>query len=231
MKRPDASDPASLRYRMRRARFVWIERLLDQILAQKDTATILDIGGRRGYWALLAPKYRPYVHVTILNTADELARDGTTDIGITITTVVGDGTAMPQYAGGAFDLTHSNSVIEHVGLYQTMAAFAAETARVGQAYYLQTPNFWFPLEPHYGVPFYHWLPEPIRLWLNTRLNVGFARRCDMGAAIGRVDHTRMVSRRLIRHLFPDSTEDRERFAGLTKSLIVYRDYPGAAGLS
>jgi hypothetical protein len=40
-----------------------------------------------------------------------------------------------------------------------MAGPARETVQVGRSYYLQTPNFWFPLEPHYGVPFIHWLPD------------------------------------------------------------------------
>lgn len=49
MQRPDANDPTSIRYKMRRVRFVWVEKLLDQILAVKDHATILDIGGRCDY--------------------------------------------------------------------------------------------------------------------------------------------------------------------------------------
>lgn len=224
MKRLEANDPASIRYRLRRARFEWIERLLDQILAHKDHATILDIGGRRDYWKLLDDAYKPRVSITILNTEDEVGRESAEDIGIKIDTVVGDGTRMPQYADGSFDLTHSNSVIEHVGMYSDMARFAAETARVGRAYYLQTPNFWFPLEPHYGVPFFHWLPAPTRLWCHTHMNVGFAKRCGVDEAIARIDHTRIISRRLLRHVLPDGTHDREKIAGITKSLIVYRDY-------
>ena len=224
MKRPDANDPTSIRYRMRRARFQWVERLLDQILAEKDTATILDIGGRRDYWKLLDPAYKGRIHITILNTEEDVGKESAEDIGIKIDTVVGDGTHMPEYADGAFDLTHSNSVIEHVGLYRDMAGLAKETARVGRAYYLQTPNFWFPLEPHYGVPFFHWLPEPTRIWCHSHLNVGFAKKCGFNEALTRVDHTRIVSRRLLRHLLPDGTQESERFVGLTKSLVVYRDY-------
>lgn len=224
MQRPDANNPSSIRYRMRRARFVWVEKLLDQILAQKDHATILDIGGRRDYWKLLDPAYKDRITITILNTQEDVGKESAEDIGIKIETVVGDGTKMPEYGDGAFDLTHSNSVIEHVGLHRDMAGLARETARVGRAYYLQTPNFWFPLEPHYGVPFFHWLPEPTRMWCHSSFNVGFAKRCSFDEAMSRIDHTRIVSRRLLRHLLPDGVQESERFAGLTKSLIVYRDY-------
>lgn len=224
MQRPDANNPNSIRYKMRRARFQWVERLLDQILADKDTATILDIGGRRDYWKLLDPSYKDRIHITILNTEEDVGKESAEDIGIKIDTVVGDGTKMPEYADGSFDLTHSNSVIEHVGLHRDMAGLARETARVGRAYYLQTPNFWFPLEPHYGVPFFHWLPEPCRIWCHANMNVGFAKKCSFDEALTRIDHTRIVSRRLLRHLLPDGTLESERFIGLTKSLIVYRDY-------
>ena len=224
MQRPDSNDPTSIRYKMRRARFVWVERLLDQILATKENATILDIGGRRDYWRLLDPKYHDKISITILNTEDEVDREPSDDIGIAIETVVGDGTHMPQYADGSFDLVHSNSVIEHVGLHQAMAAMARETQRLGRAYYLQTPNFWFPLEPHYGLPFFHWLPEPTRMWANTRFNVGFGKKCSFEEAMIRADHTRIVSRRLLRHVLPDGVHDSEKFWGLNKSLIVYRNY-------
>lgn len=224
MQRPNANDPNSIRYKMRRARFKWVERLLDQILAEKDIATILDIGGRRDYWKLLDASYRARIHITILNTEEDVGKETAEDIGIKIDTVVGDGTQMPEFADGAFDLTHSNSVIEHVGLYRDMTGLAQETARVGKAYYLQTPNFWFPLEPHYGVPFFHWLPEPTRTWCHANMNVGFAKKCDFSEALTRIDHTRIVSRRLLRHLLPDGKQESERFFGLTKSLIVYRDF-------
>jgi hypothetical protein len=229
MKRPDENDPKSIRHRMRKARFKRIEGLLDDILSKKDIATILDVGGRRDYWKLLDPAYRSRIHLTILNTEEDVAREEQNEgIGITIQTVVGDGTNMLEYGDGAFDMAHSNSVIEHVGLYRNMAAFAKETRRVGRAYYLQTPNFWFPLEPHYGLPFIHWLPEPTRLFLHSSVNLGFAERASSwDEAMARVDHTRIVSRRLLTNLFPDGTHATERFALMAKSLIVYRPYTEA----
>lgn len=224
MKLPDANDPTSIRYRMRKARFEWVKHLLDDILSRKDVATILDVGGRRDYWKLLDPAYRGRINLTILNTEEEVAlEEQSDDIGIAIQTVVGDGTNMPEYADGAFDLVHSNSVIEHVGLYCNMAAFARETKRVGRAYYHQTPNFWFPLEPHYGLPFIHWLPEPTRLFLHSTVNVGYAKRTSSWEeTMTLVDYTRMVSRRLLANLFPDGIHETERFMLMAKSLIVYR---------
>ena len=37
--------------------------------------------------------------------------------------------------------------------------FAREVARVGRAFWIQTPNRWFPVEQHLLTPFVHWLPK------------------------------------------------------------------------
>ena len=37
-----------------------------------------------------------------------------------------------------------------------MRAFAAETKRLADNYYIQTPYFWFPIDPHYyRIPLFH----------------------------------------------------------------------------
>ena len=61
------------------------------------------------------------------------------------------------FADGEFDLVYCNSVIEHVPP-ERREAFAAELRRVGRGWYVQTPAWSFPLEPHALLPFAHWLP-------------------------------------------------------------------------
>src|SRR3546814_10323990 len=68
----------------------------------------------------------------------------------------------------SFDIAHSNSVIEHVITWDNMKNFARETRRVAAWHYVQTPYFWFPVDPHfYKLPFYHWLPRPLRAKLRS----------------------------------------------------------------
>jgi len=72
-----------------------------------------------------------------------------------------DATERLPFADGAFDLAYSSSVIEHVAP-DRRAAFAREVRRVARGWWIQTPAFSFPVEPHALLPFAHWLPPAIR---------------------------------------------------------------------
>jgi SAM-dependent methyltransferase len=65
------------------------------------------------------------------------------------------------FAEGQFDLVYCSSVIEHV-LPSRRVAFAAEVRRVGRGWFVQSPAYSFPLEPHALLPFAHWLPLALR---------------------------------------------------------------------
>lgn len=62
------------------------------------------------------------------------------------------------FATATFDIVFSNAVIEHVGSRTAQAGFARELCRVGKAFFITTPNRWFPVEHHSGVPLLHFLP-------------------------------------------------------------------------
>jgi hypothetical protein len=100
---------------------------------------------------------------------------------------------------------------------------AREVRRLAPRYFVQTPNFWFPIEPHFRAPFIHWLPEPWRVSIIMRFACGFfprARSCDEARRI--LDELRLLDAQAMAELFPDAMIERERFAGFTKSLIAVR---------
>jgi SAM-dependent methyltransferase len=72
-----------------------------------------------------------------------------------------DATQRLPFADDQFDLVYSSSVIEHVAP-PDRAAFAAELRRVGRGWFVQTPAFSFPVEPHALLPAAHWLPVALR---------------------------------------------------------------------
>src|SRR5438445_13817496 len=97
---------------------------------------ILDVGGTPLNWSFVAS----HPLVTIVNLPGE-------PLDRRFAWVWGDGRALP-FADGSFDIVFSNSVIEHVGDTESHRRFAEEIARVGRAYWVETPNRWFPIEPH-----------------------------------------------------------------------------------
>ena len=72
--------------------------------------------------------------------------------------VRGDARKMP-FADKSFDFVFSSAVIEHVGSRECQLAFLRECFRVARRHvFITTPNRWFPVEMHTGLPFLHWLP-------------------------------------------------------------------------
>jgi SAM-dependent methyltransferase len=112
------------------------------------------------------------------------------------------------FADGQFDLVYCSSVIEHVPPARR-AAFAAELRRVGRGFYVQTPAFSFPIEPHALLPFAHWLPPSLRkpYW-------------RLGAA-GHWEQISLLRRREVEVLFGMPARA-ERFCGLVKSWVCVR---------
>ena len=90
-----------------------------------------------------------------------------------MTFVRADGLTLP-FASGSFDAVHASAVLEHVGSVERQAAFIAECARVSRrAVFLTTPNRWFPMEVHTGLPLLHWLPAPLFRRLLKQMGLGF----------------------------------------------------------
>ena len=140
-----------------------------------DATTILDVGGALYNWTLISVKPR----LTILNLFSAPA-----GLPEGVSWVIGDGTRLP-FPDRHFDICYSNSVIEHLCNLEAQKAMADEIRRVAKGYYVQTPNYRFPIEPHFISPFIHWLPVHLRQNAAQFYRVGVdnpARRGDAGAA-------------------------------------------------
>jgi hypothetical protein len=128
---------------------------------------------------------------------------------------------MPEFADRSFDVVFSNSVIEHVGGLENQERMAAEVIRIGRRYFIQTPNFGFPIEPHFLFPGFQWLPETSRIWLVRHFALGWVERAvDDRAARQLVRDNCLMTERQFRSLFPGAKIYKERFLGLTKSFIA-----------
>jgi hypothetical protein len=216
-------DPSSLGSRMRAKRTGPLLQLIKDAYAKHGHVKLLDVGGRKIYWNIVPPGFleKHKVTVTILNLPGEL--QGTDDE--IFRHVAGDACNMVDYEDRSFHIAHSNSVIEHVGGWRNVKRFANETRRVASGLFVQTPYFWFPIEPHYVAPFFHWFPRPIQESLVQKLALGHSAKKapNLESAIARIDDTpRLLDLRAYRLLFPDCTIVKERFCLMTKSLVAVR---------
>jgi len=219
----DYSNPSSLGSKFRRKRFKAIETLVKKVLNKKDSCSILDVGGTAEYWNLMSPELLKKCNICVLNLHEAKGLDphaNTPSLG-TFKFCNGDGCDLIEINDKQFDIAHSNSVIEHVGQFSNMQRFCDELTRVGQYYYLQTPNIWFPVEPHYGVPFIHWIPTPLRARLMVKWNIGFHKKfISISAAYEYAESINLIDCKALENLISGGYIKKEKFFFLPKSLIA-----------
>lgn len=220
----DYQSDQSLGFKLREKRSKRIIDLIDGVYADKQGAEIVDVGGTREYWNIMPTDYlrQKNVHITIVNIA---APDRSVDAKDPVFTYVqGDGCDLRDIQSNQFDIAHSNSVIEHVGGLDKMSNFAKEIRRIAASYYVQTPNYYFPIEPHFLFPFFHWLPVPLRLRLAMRFQLGcFPRASSINEARNFVDLCRLLKKGTLLELFPDAVLYNERLFLLVKSFVLIRN--------
>jgi hypothetical protein len=87
--------------------------------------------------------------------------------------VQASGLALP-FDDRSFDVVHSSAVLEHVGSFENQVKFISECARVARrAFFLTTPNRWFPIEFHTVLPLVHWLPKTVFRAVLRRAGLAF----------------------------------------------------------
>jgi hypothetical protein len=213
-------SPGSVGSRLRARRSGPLLSLIKAAHLEHGRVDIVDIGGTERYWKILPPSaLTTYdVRVTIVN----LARSPEPDTE-RFTFLEGDGCDLARLRDRSFHIAHSNSVIEHVGNWSRMRRFAGEISRLAPRYFVQTPNYWFFLEPHCMTPFFHWLPEPTRVFLVSSVALGnWSRGRTLEESVRMVESVRLLSRRMMSALFPDASILTERLMLMSKSLLAVR---------
>lgn len=118
-----------------------------------------------------------------------------------------------------FDVVFSNAVVEHTGNKVEQSLFIHEICRVGQRFFITTPNRWFPVETHTGIPLLHFLPKA---WFRTLVR---------GTRYDYWSHEKNLNLLTIgefRDLFPSTVMlelEKVRILGIPSNLIAF----GAAG--
>lgn len=192
-------------------------RRFRETFAPGENTTILDVGGNYYDWETLGVDCR----FTILNVDDI---PSSWNMPPNFHYVVGDGCAL-KLPDASFDIAYSNSVIEHLTTWDAQLRFASELRRTGKGVYVQTPNRWFPIEPHFVAICIHWLPRSWHRFLFRWFSVrGWLRRGDNVNLDQLVGELRLLTFREMRALFPDCEIRREKWLGMTKSFIAVREH-------
>lgn len=211
----DNTNRKSVAFQLRQKRFQLFVDMLDKF---STTVNILDIGGTQAYWEILKidPLISCKLRVTLLNLyQQEIRMDG-------FNSVIGDARSMPEFRDKQFDIVFSNSTIEHVGNFEDQKNMAEEVVRVGKRYYIQTPNRYFPIEPHFVFPFFQFLPVNVRVWLVQNFKLGwFPKMLDRNKAFTEVNAIRLLTKSEVQALFSEANIFEEKYFGLTKSYIAY----------
>lgn len=216
-KAANVDAPDSLANRMRNARFAVFSELAERL---KKPIEIIDIGGTAEYWRQRGWAGLDGVHITVVNLdVEPTERDN-------IAVRSGNATHLKDFPDQRFDIAYSNSVIEHLSSIENQRAMAREVRRVAKCFWVQTPNFWFPIEPHYHVPGWQWMPKSLRVRLLMKHRCGWRGPVnDRAVAESLVDEVRLMTTNELTALFPGAELWRERFMGLTKSLVVHGGFP------
>jgi len=186
-----------------------------EIMKPDEKCSILDIGGTPGNWELLDKK----LNVTLLNLTipSNIERyRGKYEF------VKGDGTKL-QFPDKSFDIVFSNSVIEHVGTFDSQVNFAQEIQRVGKNYFVQTPAKSFPFEPHLLTPFIHYFP----LNIQVKYLSGFTLHSLLSGSkkdeiIKMMSSICLLNYKSFCNMFSSCQHYKEKFMLLDKSYVVYR---------
>lgn len=208
----DTRNPNSLASRLRRKRWELFRDLMDTV---PRPIRILDVGGTEAFWRDTSLLNDDFVEITILNV--EFASQTEPRMSY----VTGDARALP-FSDRSFDVVYSNSVIEHVGDAADQARMAAEIQRVGKRFFVQTPNYFFPIEPHFLVPGFQFLPSDARAHILHKFDLGWTKRePEFARARDVVDSVKLLKRRDFVALFPAATLYDERYLGMSKSFIAH----------
>lgn len=215
----DHTSSTSLATKLRLKRFTLLKSLFAS-LPNSATIRILDVGGTQNFWdKSVVLSELGDVEITLMNVREFQVT------APNIRSIAGDARDMKQFSHKEFDVVFSNSVIEHVGSYEDQRRMANEIKRVGKRYFVQTPNLYFPIEPHFVFPFFQFLPQSVKVWLISHFALGwYGKVTDIEKANELASEIRLLSKKEFINLFANAKIVEEKFLGLTKSFIAYEGW-------
>jgi len=125
--------------KLRAKRIAPLLQMIESIHKKNGYVSIIDLGGKLNYWNIISSKYLcdHNVNITIVNLPGSTIPECQDPFNF----VAADACNLTDFEDKAFDIAHSNSVVEHVGDWNRMIKFAKELERISKYYFCQTPNY------------------------------------------------------------------------------------------
>lgn len=182
-----------------------------KVIRPKSKSLILDVGCGQG--TFLEEKYPHKKNIIALDVNPEyikIVKKKYPEIKV----LKASGLKLP-FKDKSIDVVFSNAVIEHVGGLKEQKIFAQEIMRVAKSYFVTVPNKYFPLEPHYRVPFYQFVSKSFQKWLSKKISIGNYKK-------GEWEDINLLSAKKLKSLFPSSILHKHRVLVSPETLICYK---------
>ncbi|BDD00674.1 class I SAM-dependent methyltransferase [Persicobacter psychrovividus] len=209
----DNTNPNSLAAKSRAKR---IEFFKQKVKALGRPVKILDVGGTQHFWEAMGFDLTEGSEIYLLNLRHQPVSSRQ------FFSLKGNAVDLSSFGDNHFDIVFSNSVIEHLFSWENQCKMASEIQRVGQYYFIQTPNYWFPIEPHFVFPLFQYLPKELQIKMTENFNLGHIRKAKSRAsAEAIVNEIKLLTINQMENLFPDCAIYLDKIFGLNKSIIAH----------
>ncbi|MEO8666201.1 MAG: class I SAM-dependent methyltransferase [Ignavibacteria bacterium] len=211
----DQTKNNSVSGRMRRKRMEFFRKFTDGL---KKPLRILDVGGSDYHWRDSDFVNNRNYYITIVNTELQDMKDLRN-----ICFIKRDVSDLGFFDNKEYDIVYSNSLLEHLNTFEQQMFVSDEMRRIGKHYFVQTPNYYFPVEPHFLFPFFQFLSESLKTKLIMRYDLGwFQKEIDETRARELARSIRLLKKDELLKLFPDAKFYSEKYFLLNKSFIAYK---------
>ncbi|MCX7877154.1 MAG: class I SAM-dependent methyltransferase [Ignavibacteria bacterium] len=208
----DNRRPDSLANWFRRVRFRHFTEITDKL---PKPVSVIDLGGTENFWIQMGIAGNKNYNITLININGEKSSYDN------IFLIKADALELEVKYISKFDLIFSNSLIEHVGDFSKQKSLADIILSSGKPFFIQTPNYYFPFEPHFLFPGFQFLPLSLKKFLVKNFRMGWFNKCSSDEEAEKlVKSIRLLKKSEIIELFPNSSLIKEKFLLLTKSFIV-----------
>jgi Methyltransferase domain len=172
----------------------------------------LEIGGPTLYMPGIVTRFQQYM---VINMDVNYFTNHIVPYSGSYQLIFGDGCSLP-FQDHSVDFVFGNAVLEHVPR-AVRHNFAEEVKRISRkGYFFANDNHWFPLDPHYLVPFYQFLPHQFKRFVSRYVSFKWHSR-------GIYDPVDLLTVKEYKKLFPGAHYQGLRFpfSPIAESIVVW----------